>query len=110
MLYRGTTRASGWLKIATKAAYKTRATVVVAITPPARIAGLCSTDNSVFRCGGVENNHLRLPLLELCGLKQRELCIFRHVVTHAVARRHRLPVQKEKNATRCIDWVVAAAL
>ena len=34
---------------------------VIGSTPPARIVGLSYSDNSVFRCGRVENNHLRLP-------------------------------------------------
>ena len=62
MLYRGTkSRVRLAQKTRLKAACKTRANCNLSITPPTRVAGLSSTDNSVFRCGSVENNHLRLP-------------------------------------------------
>ena len=80
-----------------KAAQETRAIIKLVATPPARIVRLSSSDNSVFEGGGIENNHLRLPdLFMLCGLKQRELCIFRHVVTQSGSSRHILPAQSQK--------------
>ena len=62
MLYRGTKSLFGRLKSISREAQETRAMCKLVITPPARVVGLCSSVNSVFRCDGVEKDRVRLEI------------------------------------------------